>query len=147
MSSAAVHLPESPARRGRFAGYAATAARLLLGLVFAVFGLNGFVNFIPPPAKPMPAGAAAFLTALFATGYMIRLVAGTQLVAGVLLLANRFVPLALLLLAPVIVNIVAFHLFLAPDGLPLAAIVLVFEVALMWTVRAAYRPLLSVRSP
>ena len=84
--------------------------------------------------------------ALFATGYMIRLVAGTQLVAGVLLLANRFVPLALLLLAPVIVNIVAFHLFLAPDGLPLAAIVLVLEVALMWTVRAAYRPLLSARS-
>src|SRR5688572_30599983 len=104
-------------------GYGAAAARILLGLVFLVFVLNGFLHFIPPPSTPMPERAMAFIGALVATGYLLPLVAGTQAVAGALLLANRFVPLALLLLAPVIVNIVAFHVFLEPSGLAVALLV------------------------
>src|SRR5271165_1069257 len=82
-------------------------ARLLMGLLFLVFGLNGFLHFIPQP-KDMPEGVAAFSGALAKTGYMFPMVMGTQVLAGVLLLLNRFVPLALALIAPVIVNIIAF---------------------------------------
>lgn len=94
---------------------ATVAARLALGLMFAVFGLNGFLNFLPMPA---PEGAAgAFMGALAATGYMFPLIKGIEVVAGVLLLSGRLPALALLLLAPIVVNIVAFHAFLAPAGL------------------------------
>jgi hypothetical protein len=79
------------------------------------------------------------------TGYMLQLVAGTQLVSGALLLMNRYVPLALALLAPVIVNIVAFHAFLLPAGAVMAAIVFGLEVHLAITYRAAYRSMLAAR--
>jgi hypothetical protein len=118
-------------------------ARVLMGLVFFVFGLNGFLHFIPQPAPPAP--AAAFFGALFLTGYMLPLVMGTQLVVGVLLLSNRFVPLALTLIAPIIVNIVAFHVALAPSGLPLAFAVLVLELLLAWSYRGAFRAMLAQR--
>src|ERR1700677_4358540 len=123
-----------PARR-----YVPLGARLLLGLVFFVFGLNGFLHFIPQPPPPQP--ALAFFGALFATGYMLPLIMGTQLLVGVLLLANRFVPMALILIAPVIVNIVAFHVALAPAGLPLALVVLALELVMAWSYREAFRPL------
>src|SRR5580658_5876607 len=89
-------------------------ARILLGLVFFVFGLNGFLQFMPQP-KTMPLGALDFFGALLRTGYMLQLIAGTQTLSGALLLLNRFVPLALAFLAPVIVNIIAFHIFLSPS--------------------------------
>ena len=95
-----------------FARYATATARILMGLIFLVFGLNGFFMFIPAPKVVIPEAAMAFQGALMASGYMIKLVAGTQAIVGVLLLVNRFVPLAITLIAPVIVNIVAFHLFL-----------------------------------
>src|SRR5580692_7855549 len=101
------HSPEGGRTTRAIARYAPTVARVLLGVVFFVFGLNGFLHFIPQPPPPAPAGA--FFSALFATGYMLPLVMGTELLVGVLLLANRFVPLALALVAPIIVNIVAFH--------------------------------------
>lgn len=126
--------------------HAVTAARVLTGLMFFVFGLNGFLNFIPPPSTPLPAGAMAFATALVQTGYMMPLIAGTQLVVGALLLINRFVPLALVLIAPFIVNSIAFHLFLEPSGRPMAGIVLALELFLAWSYRAAYRPLLTPRT-
>src|SRR5258706_7311783 len=89
-------------------------ARILMGLMFFIFGLNGFLHFIPQPKTPMPEGALAFATALMNTGYMMPLVIGTQLLVGVLLLLDLFVPVALALIAPIIVGIVCFHLFLAP---------------------------------
>ncbi len=119
-----------------------TIARVLLGLIFLVFGLNGFLHFIPQPKKPMPEAAIAFAGALMKTGYMFPMVMGTQLLVGVLLLLNRCVPLALALLAPVIVNIVAFHVFLEHSGLPLALVVLVLELYLAWAYRNAYRSML-----
>ncbi len=116
-------------------------ARWFLGLVFAVFGLNGFLHFIPPMAPP-PARALALAGALMGSGYLMQLVFATELAAGLLFLRGRFVALALALAAPVIVNIVAFHLFLAPGGLGLAAAVLAAEVYLAWTHRAAFVPML-----
>jgi len=113
-------------------------ARLLLGLIFTVFGLNGFLHFLSMP--PPPEAAMAFFGAMAATGYMIPLLFTTQIVGGALLLLGM-VPLALAILAPVIVNIVAFHLFLAPGGLPLAVVVAALASFLAWAHRAAYRPL------
>ena len=83
------------------------AARILLGTIFTVFGLNGFLQFLKMP--PPPPAAGAFFGALMATGYMLPLIMSVQLFAGVLLLSRRLVPFALSLLAPVVVNIVAFH--------------------------------------
>lgn len=118
-------------------------ARILLGLVFFVFGLNFFLNFIPP--HPMPPAAGAFAGALFASGYLFVVLKVVEVASGLLLLAGRFVPLALALLAPIVVNINLFHAFLAPSGLPLALLVLVLEIFLAWSYRAAFRPMLRAR--
>src|ERR1700681_3476001 len=106
--------------------FAPAAARILLGLIFFVFGLNGFLQFIPQP--PMPEKAGMFMGALAATGYMFPLIKSVEVIAGALLLANRFVPLALALLAPNVVNILLFHAVLAPGGLVIAIMVLGLEV-------------------
>ena len=123
-----------------------TAARILMGLIFVVMGLNGFFNFIPQPSTPMPQRAIAFLGALYATGYMIQLVSGTQVVVGVLHVINRFVPLALAVIAPIIVNIAAVHIFLAPAMAGPAAVVLTLELYLAWAYRRSYRPMLAMRA-
>jgi uncharacterized membrane protein YphA (DoxX/SURF4 family) len=119
------------------------AARLLLGLIFFVFGLNGFLHFLPQP--PMSGPPAEFAGALIASGYVMLLVKGVEVVAGLLLLSNRFVPLALTLLAPIVVNIVGFHLVLAPAGAPLALLVLTLELWLAWSYRRAFVPMLEAR--
>jgi len=113
-----------------------TVARVLLGLLFFVFGLNGFLNFMPTPPVPAPAGE--FLGGLAASGYMFPLIKGTEVAAGALLLAGRFVPLALVLLAPVIVNIVLFHLVLAPGGYGMLAVILGLELFLAWSYRGSF---------
>jgi hypothetical protein len=120
-----------------------TAARVLLGGIFFVFGLNGFLGFLPQP--PISDAGGAFLGALAATGYMFPLIKGTEVVAGLLLLGNRYVPLALTLLAPVIVNIVAFHALLSP-GLGLPLVVLSLALYLAWSHRDAYRGVLSAHA-
>ena len=98
-------------------------ARILLGLVFLVFGLNGFLNFLN--MGPMPTGLAGqFMGALFMSHYYW-VVAVLQIAGGLLLLVNRFVPLALVVLGPVIVNILCYHVFLNHSGAPLAAVVTV----------------------
>jgi hypothetical protein len=118
----------------------------LLGLLFFVPGLDGFLHFIPQPTGPIPEGAVALGGALMNAGYMFPLIKGTEVIAGALLLTNRFVPLALALLAPVIVHIVAFHAFLAPSGLVIPAVVLALELYLAWSYRKAYRPMLAMRA-
>lgn len=124
----------------------ATAGRILLGLLFLAMGLNGFLNFIPQPATGIPEGAVALGAALLKSGYMFPLIKGSEVLVGLLLLSNRLVPLALVLLAPVVVNIGLFHAFLAPDGLGLALFILAVHLFLAWAYRRAYRPLLSVRA-
>ena len=121
---------------------ATLVARILLGLAFVVFGLNGFLNFIPAP--PPPEGPAGdFVKALFGTGYL-KVVMALQLVGGVLVLSGRFLPLGLLLLGPVIVNILLFHVFMEPKGLLIAIVVsalALFLLARHWSVfRAIFRP-------
>ncbi len=137
-----------PAARGNksFTRHFPAIARILLGLPLAVFGLNGFLNLIPQPETPLPEGAMAFAAALMDTGYMMPLIGATHLVVGVLLLCNRFVPLALALLAPFIVNSIAFHLFLERSGLPMAIVFLALELYLAWKYRRAYRPMLAART-
>jgi hypothetical protein len=121
----------------------ANVARVLLGLIFFVFGLNGFLHFLPQP--PMSGPPAILFGAFLATGYMLPLIKGTEVAAGVLLLSGRFVPLALTVLAPVIVNIVAFHAFLAPGGLGVPLVVLSLELFLAYSYRSAFRSVLEAR--
>jgi uncharacterized membrane protein YphA (DoxX/SURF4 family) len=120
-----------------------TVARFLLGFVFALFGLNKLVPFLPEPA--MLGAPAQFFGALFATGYMIPLLAITEIVAGLLLLSGRYVPLALALLAPVVVNILGFHTFLVRGGFPVPLIVTALEIYLAWSYRDAFAPMLRAR--
>src|SRR4029078_2748531 len=103
---------------------ASLIARYLAGVIFLVFGLNGFLNFIP---LPPPGGIAGqFMGALYASHYLWVIFA-FQVIAGVLLLINRYVPLAVAVLAPVIVNILVFHALMAPSGISLAVL-----MALLW---------------
>lgn len=124
--------------------HAATASRLVLGLVFFVFGLNGFLGFIPPP--PLPAPAVGFMGALAATGYMIPFIKGTEVLVGALLLTHRFVPLALTVAAPVILHIAAFHVVLAPVNLGMVGVLLVTELHLAWVYRDAFQGVLAARA-
>lgn len=121
-----------------------TVARIFLGLIFFVFGLNGFLQFIPQPPLAEPAGA--FMGALAATGYMFPLIKGTEVVAGLLLLSGRFVPLALVLLAPVIVNIALFHVVLAPANMVMVVALLALETYLAWAYRDAFRGVLQANA-
>ena len=113
-------------------------ARILLGLIFLVFGLNGFLNFIP---APMPTGLAGqFIGALFVSHYAV-LVFLVEVVGGVLLLANRFVPLAIALLAPIVVNILLYHFSMSLEGVPLALITTALWLIVFYKVRHAFAPL------
>lgn len=118
----------------------------LLFFVSGLFGLLTFLSLVPPPATPMPAGAAAFSGALAKTGYMMPLISGTQVIVGILLLSNRFVPLALALIAPVLLNILAFHAFLAPSGAGPGVVAAALEIYLAWAYRKAFRPMLALRA-
>lgn len=110
-------------------------ARNLLGLLFLVFGLNGFLHFIP---MPPPSGLAGqYFTVLFVSHYMV-LPFLLQVIGGALLLTNRFVPLALILLGPVLVNILLFHSLMAPAGLPLALFATVLWGVVFYGVRRAF---------
>ncbi len=115
------------------------AARVALALILIVFGLNGMLQFIPVP--PPPAPALAFRDALVASGYMLPLWKGVEFVGAALLLANTWVPFALTILTPVLVNIFCFHLFLAPGGLGLAVLMLGLTAFLAWQRRDAFRAL------
>jgi uncharacterized membrane protein YphA (DoxX/SURF4 family) len=119
-------------------------ARLLLGLIFFVFGLNGFFHFLPMP--PMQGAPASFMGALAATGYMFPLIKGTEVVAGLALLSGRAVPLALTLLAPVIVNITLFHVVLAPSNFGMIAFLLAAEIYLAWAYRDSFRGVLNLQA-
>ena len=118
-------------------------ARLLLGLVFVVFGLNGFLHFIPmkPPA---PGDAAQFMGALASSHYTVVIFA-LQCLGGVLLLAGRFVPLGLTLLGPVVVNIFLFHALMEPQGLPIALVTALLWLITAWGVRGAFEGILAHR--
>jgi uncharacterized membrane protein YphA (DoxX/SURF4 family) len=117
-------------------------ARILLGLLFLVFGLNGFLHFIP---MAPPAGLAGqYMGALFLSHYLVAVFL-LQTIGGALLLANRFVPLALVLLGPVLVNILLFHALMAPEGLPIALFATVLWAILFYSVRRTFAGVLVQR--
>ena len=117
--------------------------RILMGLMFFVFGLNGFLNFMPQPK--MPENIMTVMGSLKQAG-LIDVAFGTQLLVGVLLLLNRFVPLALALIAPIIVGIITFHIRLAPPSIGMGIVVLVMELYLAWAYRNAFRPMLAPKT-
>ncbi len=118
-------------------------ARLLLGAIFLLFGLNLFLHFLP--MGPMPAGPAGQFFGALAVSHFIYAVAVLQVVPAILLLANRYVPLGLTLLAPVIVNIDLVHALMAPSGLPMAALVTILWILVALRVRSAFAGLFLIR--
>jgi putative oxidoreductase len=119
---------------------ATVIARILLGLIFVFFGSNAFLHFLPMP--PLPQGVAGeYLHAFFASGY-VNVIGGFQVISGLLLLIGRFVPLGLTILGAVIVNIWAFHLLMAPEGLPPAVVVTILELFLVWSYRDRFAGIL-----
>jgi len=119
-------------------------ARLLLGLIFVVFGLNGFLNFIN--MGPMPSGLAGQFLAALAQSHYFHFVAAIQIIGGVLLLVNRFVPLALVILGPVIVNILSYHVFLNPIGIALALVVAVLWLIVFYSHRQYFSGIFTQRT-
>lgn len=116
-------------------------ARVLLGLVFVVFGSNKFLHFLPNP--PMPAGPGTqFMGAMFETHY-IYVVATCEVIGGLLLLSGRYVALGLTLVGPVVVNILAFHTFMEPSGLPIAFVVSALALFLLYRYRANFAGLVK----
>ena len=116
-------------------------ARSLLGLIFVTFGLNMFLHFIPMP--PPPVGPASdFMTALFLSHY-VYVVGAVQVLGGLLLFSGRRAPLGLTLLGPVIVNILCFHAFMAPAGLPMAFVVSSLALFLLWRYREHFTGLVK----
>lgn len=120
-----------------------TIVRVLLGLMFLVFGLNGFLNFIPAP-KDLPPDLVTVSTGLMKGGYMT-VVSATEILVALLLLTNLFVPLALALLAPIVVGIITFHIAIAPATIVPGIVVLVMELYLAWAYRGAFRPMLQAK--
>jgi putative oxidoreductase len=119
-----------------------TIARYLAGVIFLAMGLNGFLHFIP--FSPPSGIAGQFIGALYVSHYLWVIFA-FQVIAGALLLINRYVPLAVAVLAPVIVNIVAFHALMAPSGLPPALVVAVLWALIFIDVRPAFSGLFQPR--
>ncbi len=114
------------------------AARLLLGLIFLVIGLNGFHPFIPAP--PPPGIALQWLTPMI-TSHYIWFTSGVQVITGIMLLTNRFVPLAIVTLAAVLANILAYHLTMQIATIPLALFTVLLWFVVAWPLRAQFAPL------
>ncbi len=124
--------------------FAIIGARLILGLIFVVFGLNGFFRFIPSPETSEP--MTAFMTALGETGYFMIVVKLVEVASGLMILTGRFLPLGLILLAPVSVNILLVHVFLDQTGLPMAIVIILLQVFLAWAYRDSYRDVLQANA-
>ena len=119
---------------------AATIARYLLGLMFTIFGLNGFLNFIP---QPVPTGLMLQYMTVMMQSHLFAAVFAVELVAGLLLLANKFVPLALTLLAALLYNILAFHLTMNPEGIAPGLVAAILWILLFLQHRDAFDGILK----
>ncbi len=137
--------------KSALARYLPIAARVVLGVIFLGAGIFGMLLALgvvpmPPQKEPMSEAAAAFMAGLFKSGYLFPLIKATEIVSGALLLANRFTPLALILLAPILLNIFLVHTLLVPSGLPIGILVVVLEAYLGWAYRESYRALFVPRA-
>ncbi|MGK0407169.1 MAG: putative membrane protein YphA (DoxX/SURF4 family) [Roseivirga sp.] len=115
--------------------------RVVLGLMLVVFGLNKFLQFMPVP--PMPEAAGAFMGALVTSGYIMAIVAIVEIATGILLLVNKFQPLTLVVLFPILLNAFLFHLFLDFAGIGGAVVALAMNVFLMFANKEAYSAVLK----
>ena len=118
---------------------AVLVVRILLGFVFVLFGLNGILHFMPTP--PMPPGDATTFATIMATHKYMSFVALLQVIGGLLLLVGRFVPLGLTILAPILVNILLFHILLEPQGVAIGLVCTVLELFLLYAYRLSFRGL------
>ena len=125
-----------------------TGARLLLGLIYFVFGLNGFLNFLPITPPAMPEAAMGFLGGLASSGYFIPVLSATQTASGLLLLTGFAAPLALVILAPITLQILLFHAILTPglQNLILPLFMAVLHITTASAYWQIYRPLFSRRT-
>ncbi|MBW1830322.1 MAG: DoxX family membrane protein [Deltaproteobacteria bacterium] len=123
--------------------FAVIGARVLLGLIFTVFGLHGFFHFSFIPMPEMSEAGGTFMGALMGTGYFMMVVKAVEVLAGVMILTGRFLPLGLILLAPVTVNILLFHIFLDPAGMGMAIFIIAMQLFLAWSYRDSYSGVLQ----
>jgi putative oxidoreductase len=121
---------------------AVLVSRLLLGLIYTVFGLAGLFQLLPVPPD-MPEAVQKFMEGAMATGYLMTLIKLTESVCGIMLLANIFSPLALVILAPISLNIFLFHAFTSPDGLPMGIIICALHLFLGMKNLDKFRPMFS----
>jgi putative oxidoreductase len=129
----------------RIKSVSAISARVLLGLIYFVFGLNFFFHFLPTP--PSNGGVAdAFTGGLFQSGYFFPMLKGIEVVLGALLLIGLFVPLALVILMPISINILLFHAFLTPGNTLMGIVIVLIHVYLAWAYRDYYKPLFIRRT-
>lgn len=135
--------PPDAAGRKSFTRFFPPIARVLLGLMFLLFGLNGFLNFIPVP-KDIPENIMRVSGSLMEGGFFT-VVSAVEVIVAVLFLINRFVPLALALLAPIIVGILTFHIKMQPATIVPGIIVAILELYLAWSYRSAFRPMLAAK--
>ena len=126
--------------------FAVIGARVLLGLIFTVFGLHGFFHFSFIPMPEMSEAGGTFMGALMGTGYFMMVVKAVEVLAGLMILTGRFLPLGLILLAPVTVHILLFHLFLDPAGMGMAIFVVAMQLFLAWSYRDSYSGILQANS-
>ncbi|MBW2718360.1 MAG: DoxX family protein [Deltaproteobacteria bacterium] len=123
--------------------FAVIGARVLLGLIFTVFGLHGFFHFSFIPMPEMSEAGGTFMGVLMGTGYFMIVVKVVEVLAGLMILTGRFLPLGLILLAPVTVNILLFHIFLDPAGMGMAIFIIAMQLFLAWSYRDSYSGVLQ----
>ena len=121
-----------------------TGARLLFGLAFFIFGLNGFLEFMPLP--PVSEKAGALLGAFAATGYFFPMIKVIEISVGLMLLANVFAPLALILITPLLVGITSIHLFLNPEGLPMMVVLLLLHAFVAYGYKKYHKHVLNTKA-
>jgi uncharacterized membrane protein YphA (DoxX/SURF4 family) len=122
---------------------AALIVRILLGIIVLIFGLNKFLQFAPTP--PLSLEASEFMAALVNSGYLMEAVAIVEIVTGIMLLLNRFQPLALVILFPVLLNAFCFHLFLNPEGIAVAFVAMAMNHFLFFANKESYKPMLKIK--
>jgi uncharacterized membrane protein YphA (DoxX/SURF4 family) len=124
--------------------YVPHIARILLGTIFVLSGIVMLLHLVPTP--PPPEKVLPFMTGMMSTGYFFPLLKATEITCGLLLLSNRFVPLALVVLSPVIVHIAALHLFLDRSGLGIALTMVALQAYLGWAYRSYFRGVLTAKT-
>lgn len=125
-------------------GKSVVIGRLVFGLGFVIFGLNGFFHFMPNP--PMSQSAGELMGAFAKTGYFFPMIKFIEILIGIFLLSNFLVPLALTIIFPILVGITSIHLFLNPAGLPMLIVLHAIHGFLVYSYREFYKSLVTLKA-